>query len=196
MNASPKLISSLSIIEGEKLTAYLDTNNVWTIGDGFIYINDAITGVLRNVKQGDVITQAQCEQMLSNAIQTREVVLNNWLEKNMISLSQFQYDGAFDEDYQIGEGNFEASTLFRRIKAGVVDAPFTAEQINFLKTFKIKIEQNAVTLEDWSDWMISNIKTQSIAAAFLMWIYNGKIPSLGLLKRQIINVLMWNNIYF
>jgi len=69
-------------IEGEKLTAYMDTEGIWTIGPGATTVNNI------PVKKGDTITQAQSEQLFYkeavrfendvNANSTQELTRRQW----------------------------------------------------------------------------------------------------------------------
>jgi lysozyme len=97
-----KLIESF---EGCRLDAYLDQVGIPTIGYGRIY----------GVRMGDKCTQEQAEEWLSEDVKNSEDVVNDLVE---VPLTQNQFDALVDFVYNLGSGNFEKSTLLRRLNKG------------------------------------------------------------------------------
>lgn len=93
--------------EGCELTAYPDPGSggePWTIGVGH-------TG---GVKPGDTCTMAQAMAWLREDIQEAEAVVNRAVK---VGLSQDQFDSLVSLVFNIGGGNFESSTLLKKINA-------------------------------------------------------------------------------
>lgn len=98
-NAGLNLIKSF---EGCRLTAYKDAVNVLTIGYGH-------TG---NVKEGQVISQAQAEQLLRDDLNRFE----NGVEKLVtVELNQNQFDALVSFSYNLGLGNLQNSDLLKYV---------------------------------------------------------------------------------
>lgn len=95
--------------ESCRLTAYLDTGMVWTIGWGSIRIFG------NPVKKGQTITQAEAdEQFLADAADTEKAV--NKLVK--VNLTQNQYNALVDFVYNVGISAFANSTLLKVLNKG------------------------------------------------------------------------------
>lgn len=95
LNASGILLEQQS--EGCKLTAYLDTSGIPTIGWGSIYITT--NGKLRRVLLGDTITQAQADAMWLETENENEGHLNAMLKA---TVNDNQYAAIMDFMYQFG----------------------------------------------------------------------------------------------
>lgn len=91
------------LIEGEKLKAYKCTAGKWTIGAGLCFYPDG-----KAVKQGDIITQKQSEQMFyARSVEfTRDV--NNCLKRE---LTQSQWNVLFSIAWNYGTGWFSEKRL-------------------------------------------------------------------------------------
>lgn len=95
-------------VEGLRLKAYLDGNGIPTIGYGS-------TG---NVKMGDTITAEQADARLAADLHTAEATVNSAVR---IPLNQNQFDALVSFCYNIGQGNFRASTLLKTLNSGDLD---------------------------------------------------------------------------
>ena len=86
--------------EGCRLTAYQDVGGVWTIGYGHT----------KDVKEGDIISLYQAEQFLISDIGWAENVVNDLVT---VPLNQDEFNALVDFVFNLGEGNFEKSTLVK-----------------------------------------------------------------------------------
>lgn len=107
--SKPTKISDLSLIkesEGLRLKAYLPTpNDVWTIGYGHT----------KNVKAGQVITEAEADKLLRDDVSWVEDVLNTSV---LVPLNQNQYDALGSFVFNLGGTNFRNSTLLKKLNTG------------------------------------------------------------------------------
>lgn len=107
MKISQKGIDLIKQFEGVSLKAYPDPGTggePWTIGYGH-------TG---GVKKGDVVTQAQAEELLRKDLIKFETGVSNVLT---VETTQNQFDAMVSLAYNIGLGNFTKSTLLRKHNA-------------------------------------------------------------------------------
>lgn len=102
--------------EGLRLAAYRDCVGVLTIGYGHT----------KDVKPGDVCTQAQAEQWLLDDVKACVDAINRDCK---VELSQNQFDALVDFAFNLGVGALERSTLWRKLNAG----NFAGAAIEFLK---------------------------------------------------------------
>ena len=105
--------------EGCKLKAYKCPAGLWTIGYGNTFYEDGT-----KVKQGDVITQQRAEQLFDIivddfATKVDALVKSNVSENNFSALVSFTFN--------VGIGNFQRSTLLRKVNANPKDATIPAE---------------------------------------------------------------------
>lgn len=114
MFTSQKGIDLIKKYEGCKLKAYKCPAGVPTIGYGRTH----------GVKMGMTITQAQADAFLKDDIKPLEGVLNAM----GINYTQNQFDALSDFIFNLGVGNFNNSTLKKKIIAKASDAEI-AEQI-------------------------------------------------------------------
>lgn len=91
--------------EGLSLKAYQDVAGVWTNGYGNTH----------NVVPGSTITLAQANSDLMSNLLGAEYVVNTVVT---VSLTQGQFDALVDFVFNLGSGNFQSSTLLRKINAG------------------------------------------------------------------------------
>jgi lysozyme len=92
-----------------KLIAYPDPATggaPWTIGYGH-------TGL--EVHPGLVITQDQAEELLMQDVQKAAVTVN---AKVTTDITQEEFDALVDFVFNVGAGNFNASTLLKKVNAG------------------------------------------------------------------------------
>jgi len=96
--------------EGVILHAYKDVVGVWTIGIGCTYFQNG-----KPVKEGDKITQAQCDDLFLNVVQRFEKAVTAAI---IIPLNQNQFNALVSLAYNIGTAGFAKSTLVKRINSG------------------------------------------------------------------------------
>jgi len=95
--------------EGCKLTAYPDPGTggaPWTIGYGH-------TGP--EVHPGLTITQEQAEELLMEDVKKAAATVNT---KVTTDITQEEFDALVDFVFNVGAGNFNASTLLKKVNAG------------------------------------------------------------------------------
>lgn len=91
--------------EGVKLTAYADPIGIPTIGIGTTrYENGA------KVKLGDVITEERALQLLAHDVTKFAQAVNSRIKT---TIHQHHFDALVSFTYNVGIGNFEASTLLK-----------------------------------------------------------------------------------
>ena len=96
--------------EGERLTAYLDSVGIWTIGVGH---TGGVDG--QPIRQGMKITQLKSRELLHKDIASAEIAINANVR---VKLNQNQFDALASLIFNIGVGNFKKSTLLRALNAG------------------------------------------------------------------------------
>lgn len=92
---SSALEDMLKKSEGLRTEAYQDTGGVWTIGYGHT----------EGVKEGDVITVEQAQEMLVQDMAVRAKQLNEAIREAGLELTQNQYDALLDFTYNAGIGS-------------------------------------------------------------------------------------------
>lgn len=112
MNASPRLFTLLKSFEGCRLVAYQDQASVWTIGWGSIMYRDGT-----RVQQGDEITQAKADDLLSWQVNLKAAAVNGL----GINLNQNQFDALVDFAYNEGVGALDRSSLIKAIRMNAND---------------------------------------------------------------------------
>lgn len=90
--------------EGCALVAYQDQRGIWTIGYGH-------TG---NVGLGQTCTQEQADVWLAGDLLTAETAVQHELPPDL-ELTQNQFDALVSLVYNIGSGNFQISTVRKRL---------------------------------------------------------------------------------
>jgi len=109
MNYSKNGLHLTEQFEGCKLTAYPDPGTggaPWTIGYGH-------TGP--EVHPGLTITQEQAEELLMQDVQKAAAAVN---AKVTGDITQEEFDALVDFVFNVGAGNFTASTLLKKVNAG------------------------------------------------------------------------------
>ena len=99
--------------EGCKLKAYKCPAGLWTISWGLTFYPDGT-----KVKEGDVITQQQAEDYFNAIVddfakKVDALIKSNVSENNFSALVSFAYN--------VGMGNFQRSTLLRKVNANPKD---------------------------------------------------------------------------
>ena len=118
MTISQKGIDLIKTFEGCKLFAYRDSVGIPTIGYGHT----------KDVKMGMSITQKQAEEFLKGDIKPVERLLNGM----GINYTQNQFDALVDFIYNLGEGNFKKSTMYKNIVARKSDIEITDQMVKWV----------------------------------------------------------------
>jgi lysozyme len=113
MKTNDKGIKLLHDFEGLKLQAYLCPAKVWTIGYGNTRYEDG-----RPVKEGDVITKERAEQLFLRILDVFEKGVKSRVKKE---LNSNQFSALVSFSYNIGLGNFGASTLLKMVNVNPSD---------------------------------------------------------------------------
>lgn len=118
---SDACLSLIKTFEGLSTTAYVCPAGVWTIGYGHT----------KDVKKGDVITQAGAEQLLQQDVKVFARQVINVLHH---SINQNQFDALVAFAFNVGIGNLKSSTLLKKINIG----DFKSAAQEFLKWNKAR----------------------------------------------------------
>ncbi len=114
MKTSQRGVALLKQFEGLELEAYQDIAGIWTIGYGH-------TGP--DVKPGQVITEAEAEELLKRDLSPREKAVSRL---SNVELNQNEFDALVSFVYNVGENAFRGSTARRRLnnndRVGAADA--------------------------------------------------------------------------
>jgi lysozyme len=102
MNASKNCIELIQKHEGCVLTAYKCAAGKWTVG----------TGHCRTAKPGLVITKQQAYDLLKSDLAIAEAII----KRHNLILNQNQFDALCCLVFNIGGGNFGASTLLKKLQ--------------------------------------------------------------------------------
>ncbi len=112
MKFSSNGIELIKQFEGLSLKPYLDAVNIPTIGFGNTYYEDGIKVTLKDKP----ITEERATELL-------EFIANKTFSENIkkvvkVPLNQNQFDALVSFAYNIGNGNFNSSTLLRWLNQG------------------------------------------------------------------------------
>lgn len=118
MKISQKGIDLIKKFEGCKLYAYKDSVGVWTIG----------WGNTSHAKAGMSITQQQAEDFLKQDLEPAEKKLNGMC----INFKQNQFDALCSFIFNLGSGNFDSSTLRKKIIAKASDEEIASEFVRWV----------------------------------------------------------------
>lgn len=102
---TPLGIAALKSREGVRLKAYLDTQDVPTIGYGHI----------KGVKLGQVITQAQADAFFLDDLASHALPI---LSAIKVPVADHERDALISIAFNIGVGGFTKSTFLKRLNAG------------------------------------------------------------------------------
>ena len=102
MKASVDAYQLIKQFEGLRLEAYLCPAGIWTIGYGHT----------SDVSPNSFITTQEADEYLHRDVASVEMQLN----KLNLSLSQCQWDAIVSFVFNVGIGNFKASTLLAKIR--------------------------------------------------------------------------------
>ena len=106
MEISVECYVMIARFEGCKLKAYKCAGGVWTIGYGHT----------KGVNEGDRITQRQADDYLHEDITEVQNIVDKYLP-----LTQGQYDALVSFIFNVGEANFNNSTLKKKMLANKND---------------------------------------------------------------------------
>ena len=112
-------IDMMHHFEGCRLQAYQCSAKVWTIGWGNTYYQDK-----RPVKQGDVITQAQANELFEMVMNEFAIEVRKALTKE---LNENQFSALVCFAYNVGVGNLKKSTLLRKANINPNDETIAGE---------------------------------------------------------------------
>lgn len=108
MKTSQAGIELIKKFEGLRLSAYLDSVDVPTIG----------VGHTRGVKMGDVITEEQAEKLLRDDLADAEEAIRQFVA---VPLTQGQYDSLVSWTFNLGRGALLGSTLLKKLNKGLYE---------------------------------------------------------------------------
>ena len=131
MRISENGIEFIRQLEGEKLTAYPDIVEIWTIGVGHTGFVDG-----KPVARGMAITKEKSKEILTADLKRFESAVNDAVK---VTLTQNQFDALVSLAFNIGEGAFARSTLVNKLNAG--DKKGAAEQFLVWKNAGGRVSQ-------------------------------------------------------
>jgi lysozyme len=102
MNLSPQGLDNIKGFEQLRLTAYLDTGGVWTIGYGHT----------RSALSGMQISEARALMLLAEDVAEAVAAVNKMVR---VPLEQYEFDALVSFVFNIGVGAFKSSTMLRCI---------------------------------------------------------------------------------
>lgn len=117
MKISQKGIDLIKRFEGCKLYAYRDSVGIATIGYGHT----------KDVRMGMSITQKQAEELLKSDIKPVERILNGM----GINYTQGQFDALTSWIFNLGQGAFKSSTMYKKIISKASDTDITDQMIKW-----------------------------------------------------------------
>jgi|688.fasta_scaffold98247_4 lysozyme len=120
MKSSSNGIRLIQEFEGLRLTSYLCSAGVATIGYGATYYQDG-----SKVKLGQTITRDQADQLLKDHLKQFEGSVLGLL--NTTKVNQNQFDALVSFCFNLGAGNLAKSQLLRFVKANPKDPKIAAE---------------------------------------------------------------------
>lgn len=104
MNLSPQGLDAIKGFEQLRLTAYLDTGGVWTIGYGHT----------RSALAGMQISEARALMLLTEDVAEAVAAVNRLVS---CPLAQYEFDALVSFVFNIGQSAFKTSTMLRLINA-------------------------------------------------------------------------------
>lgn len=118
--------------EGCKLTAYQDSIGVWTIGYGSTYYED-----MQKVKKGDKVSQERANEIF-------EFVASRFA-RNVDDIitskpTQNQFNAVVSLVYNIGLGNFQKSTLLKKLNKNPNDKTIKDEFLKWVNAGGRKLQ--------------------------------------------------------
>ena len=116
-NLKSKAMEIIKFYEGFEKYAYKDAAGLWTIGFGtLIEKNVNPTLYKKFVEQGQEISREDAEGLLINHLKNEvEPVINKFVN---VPLNENQKDSLKSFIYNVGSGNFQKSTLLKKLNSG------------------------------------------------------------------------------
>ena len=114
MNLDKEGLDLIKRFEGCKLQAYLCSAGVPTIGVGNTYYEDGT-----KVKLGDEITQEKADELFSMIVKKYEDTVNQLVKSK---INQHQFNSLVSLTYNIGAGNFQKSSVLKKVNLNPADA--------------------------------------------------------------------------
>lgn len=114
MRVSSRGVELIKKHEGLRLDAYLCPAGVWTIGYGHT----------RGVRPGDRIKEHMAEQYLREDLKSSELTVLRLVRHR---LNQNQFDALVSFVFNVGAGNFQGSTLLKKINENPRDHDIKAQ---------------------------------------------------------------------
>lgn len=105
MITGEKGLELIKQFEGLRLEAYLCPAGVWTIGYGHT----------AGVSAGDIITSEQADSYLRQDLAGAEKAVNHAVS---VAINQNQFDALVSFTFNLGAGNFQKSTLLKKMNSG------------------------------------------------------------------------------
>lgn len=115
MKISKQGIDLIKKYEGFKPYAYLCPAGIVTIGYGHT----------KGVRLGQTCTEAEAEQFLKEDLEIAEAEVNKVV--NEVELTQGQYDSLVSFTFNLGAGNFQTSTLRKKVLNNPADTTIMGE---------------------------------------------------------------------
>ena len=125
MKASKNAYSLIRRFEGKSNKAYQDSAGVWTIGYGH-------TG---GVVKGQTISDDEVERLLAEDV----AVAENAVNAQNLNLTQDQFDALVDFVFNLGAGNFNKSTLLKKISNDPNDPTIYDEFLRWVYAGGVKL---------------------------------------------------------
>lgn len=110
MPISSRGIALIKEFEGCRLTAYLDSVDVWTIGYGWTHSVDG-----KPIKRGMTIDQGTADRLLKTGLVSYESDITKLVK---VQLNQNQFDALVSFAYNLGSRSLSTSTLLKKLNAG------------------------------------------------------------------------------
>lgn len=123
--------------EGYSNTAYLCPSAVWTIGWGTTVYPDG-----QSVKSGDTTTPRQAEDYLLHDLTDASCAVCKLVK---VQLNENQYSALISFVYNVGIGNFQNSTLLKRLNNGEDPCSVVKQELPKWNKAKGKILKGLVT---------------------------------------------------
>lgn len=117
MKTTKEGLDLIKKFEGCKLFAYRDSVGIPTIGYGHI----------KNVKMGMAITQQQADAFLKEDV----VYVEKFLNRLGVNFKQNQFNALVSWVFNLGVGNFNSSTMKKKILANAQDEDVTDELVRW-----------------------------------------------------------------
>ena len=105
MKISEHGLDLIKHFEGLRLQAYQCSAGVWTIGYGHT----------SGVRPGDILDEAKAGILLRQDVAASESTVMHFVT---VALNQHQFDALVSFVFNLGSGNFAASTLLKKLNAG------------------------------------------------------------------------------